>query len=92
MPIGEQRRDLPGRLKLDPVPLAIIDGQREHAEAGLARQARADHRIEPARQQDHGGFLGIVHNAVPLQSAQRGNLPKKEGPPRKTPERPSVEH
>ena len=40
------------RLQLDPVALVIVDRQREHREARLARQRGADHRIEPARQQD----------------------------------------
>ena len=50
--LGQLGRDRSRRLELDPVPLAIIDRQREHAEARLARQRRADHRIEPAREQD----------------------------------------
>ena len=46
------RRDRPRRLQLDPVALAVVDRQRDHRKARLARQRRADHRIEPAGQED----------------------------------------
>jgi len=42
--LGDRRR----RLELDPMPLAVVHGQRGDRKAGLARQRGADHRIEPA--------------------------------------------
>ena len=44
------------RLELDPMALAVIDRQREHGEALLARQPGADHRIEPAREKHDRGL------------------------------------
>ena len=58
--------DRPRRVELDPVALAIIDGQREQLEALLAGKRRADHRIEPARKQHHRGF---PHSAIPSLGA-----------------------
>ena len=52
VPVGERRRDLPRRLDLDPVALAVVDGQREHRKALLARERGADHRIEPSGKED----------------------------------------
>ncbi len=57
VPVGQLRRDALRRLQLDPVALVIVDGQRQHGKARLARQRGADHRIQPARQQDDGHRL-----------------------------------
>ncbi len=50
VPVGQPRRDRARRIELDPVPLAVIDGQCDHRKTRLAREAGADHRIEPARE------------------------------------------
>src|SRR6185369_10451967 len=56
MPLGQRSRDLARRIELNAVPLPVIDGQRDHGEAGLARQRGADHRIEPTREKNHSTF------------------------------------
>ena len=55
MAVGAARRNLPSRVQLNPVPLAIIDAERHHAKSPLPRQRRADHRVEPSRKEDDGG-------------------------------------
>ena len=54
VPLGKFGGDARAELDLDAVALVIIDRQRDHREPLLARQPRADHRIEPARQQHDG--------------------------------------
>ena len=68
MAIGQLRGDRPRGVELDAVALVIVDRQRQHAEARLARQRGADHRIEPARQQDDR----LLHSFTPKRgSAQK---------------------
>jgi hypothetical protein len=50
------------RFQLDAVALVIIDRQRDDARARFAREARANHRVEPARQEDDHRFSGnLLH-------------------------------
>ena len=48
----QRSSDRPRGLELGAVALAVVDGQRGDLEALLAGKRRADHRIEPAREQD----------------------------------------
>ncbi len=50
-----------GGLELDPVALAVIDGEREQVEAGLAGERGGDHRIEAARDEGDGPGSGGGH-------------------------------
>jgi len=65
MAVGQFRRDPPRRFKFDQVALAVIDGERDDGETGLARQGGADHRIEPAREEDDCG----LHSLMPIRGA-----------------------
>ena len=72
MPVGECSRDGVSRIELDPVPLIVVDGERNDRKAALARHSRAHHRIETAGEEDHR----LLHGG-----ALRRCPPAKEGPP-----------
>ena len=55
---AERRGDAARGGQFDEMALIVVHGKREQIEAGLARQPRRDHRIEPARKQDDGKRLG----------------------------------
>ena len=62
----------PRRLELDPVALVVIDRQRDDRKAPLARDAGADHRIEPAGQQDDGAASQLdARAAAPPRTSRR---------------------
>jgi len=56
VPVRKLRRDRFCRLELDPVPLSIVDRQRDDREAPLTRKSSADHRIETAGEEDDCRF------------------------------------
>ena len=58
---GDPRR----RFQFDAVALIIIYRQRDDARARFAREARAHHRVEPARQKDDQGFSGYILHLAP---------------------------
>ena len=60
VPIRKRGRDAPGGLQLDAVALVIVDRERKHLIALLARQRGTNHRIQPSRQEDDG-FLLLTH-------------------------------
>jgi hypothetical protein len=53
------------------VPLVVVDRQRDDGESLLARKGRANHRVQPARKENHRFFHG---------RALRVLLATKEGP------------
>ena len=65
MPLGQPARDRARGVELDAVALAVIDRQRGYREPRLARDPGADHRIEPARQQNDRA----LHSLMPILGA-----------------------
>ena len=56
MPLDAERLGhAPRRLQLKPMPLAVVDRQREQSKTLRARNRRRRRRIEPAGKQDDGG-------------------------------------
>ena len=83
------------RLELDPMPLAIVDRQREHAKSPPRAPAPAhDHRIEPAGEEHDRDFMGAPYPPAfggegdrrswwrrPLAAGQKKGRPSEEGGP-----------
>ena len=64
--VGQRPGDARRRLKLNAVPLPVIDGQRDNLKARLSRHRRADHRVQPARQKYDSG---PAHSRSPSRGA-----------------------
>ena len=65
MAVGEVGGDPARSVQLDPVALVVIDRERDDRETPFARDRRADHRIEPAGQQDDR----LSHSLMPSLGA-----------------------
>ena len=62
VPLGAERGgDPPRRLELDPVALAVVDGEREQPKARLARAARRrPSNSRPPERRTTAGWVGVM--------------------------------